>query len=1006
MRTVCGHCGQTLEFSSHAPTFCAYCGVRLTSSIATTTPPPAEATVAYTGSTEADPDAAAPPAGAPASIGGYALRRVLGVGGMGTVYEGIDSSGQSVAVKLLSPQLAKNAASLERFRQEGRLASSVSHPHCVFVLAADEDAGRPYIVMELMPGRTLREEVELRGPLPPLEAIAKILDVIDGLSEAHRLGILHRDVKPSNCFVMPDGRVKVGDFGLSKSLTTDVNLTQSGSFLGTVLYAAPEQIRGYGVDFAADVYAVSATLYFLLTGRAPFQHESAAAVLARVVSEDPPPIRKRRPEVSSNLECVVLRGLERNKDKRYQTLDELRDALRMLLPAAATRGSLALRFAAFLIDSSALVAPNLLIHAVFRLGIDTMIGRQFWLGQSIAVAVEFAYFALAEGLFGCTPGKFIMRLRVAVPGTTDRPSWPAIFRRTAVFVAITHLHLPLLAIDSGRLLSALLQPLVWIPILATMRRTNGYRGLHELASGTQVALLPWAAPRRILSPIRPRTVPPLSDRRIPPYLGPFEVQGVLADSASTCVLLGEDTTLKRAVHLWVRPTTAPATTESRRSLGRSTRPRWLSSGTTDGRQWDAFLAPSGGSLRDVVGPRAALSWTETRRLLEQLTEELDVSAADGSRPVRLTIDQIWLQPDGRMQLLDAFTPPNDAAVVSDVDFVGRVAALALEGELQSEHRKPGPVQAVVPPHAASFLTELTSGTGFATLADVRSALAQDHDRPTETSRPMRLAHLGVQGLLLLPLLAVMAVLPSALSAAVLVAIGLSSSVVQDAVQIARTPDQLDEAQRQKLAAAGNRDEVITALDGIMSELRASYERRAGLMNVAERYAVEQVSRTRLRLDPEVRTEQIERAFDLAGHRIQAHGNSTSVDEVFVGQIAEVLLSANITVCVAICGMWIFWAFLTRGGLSLYFMGLCLVRANGHRAARWQCLWRALLVWMPIAILFSGLAVVKLLAPERTVATTALFWSTILVLVGYIFLALRQPERGPHDRLAGTYVVPR
>jgi serine/threonine protein kinase len=169
---------------------------------------------------------------------------------MGAVYEAeAPDTGSRVAVKLLSTRLAASPTSVERFRQEGRLASQLAHPRCVFVLAADTDAGRPYIVMELMPGRTLKDVVDERGPLPPDQAVAHILDVVDGLAEAHRLGVLHRDVKPSNCFLTADGRVKVGDFGLSKSLATsaDRHLTQTGAFLGTVLFASPEQLRGDGV---------------------------------------------------------------------------------------------------------------------------------------------------------------------------------------------------------------------------------------------------------------------------------------------------------------------------------------------------------------------------------------------------------------------------------------------------------------------------------------------------------------------------------------------------------------------------------------------------------------------------------------------------------------------------------------------------------------------------------------------------------------------------------------
>src|SRR5262249_41693690 len=164
-----------------------------------------------------------------------------------------------------------------------------------------------------------RDLVDQTGPLLPERAILYVLDVIDGLAEAHRLGVLHRDVKPSNCFLTADDRVKVGDFGLSKSLggaAADRHPTQTGAFLGTVLFASPEQIRGDALDYTSDVYSVCATLYFLLCGQAPYHHESVTAALARVITEAPPPICKQRPEVSPALERVVMRGLERDRDRR------------------------------------------------------------------------------------------------------------------------------------------------------------------------------------------------------------------------------------------------------------------------------------------------------------------------------------------------------------------------------------------------------------------------------------------------------------------------------------------------------------------------------------------------------------------------------------------------------------------------------------------------------------------------------------------------------------------
>src|SRR5205085_2009873 len=185
------------------------------------------------------------------------------------------------------------------------------HPRCVFVYAADEEAGRPYIVMELMPGQTLQDLVGEKGPLPVTDAVKKIMDVLEGLHEAHELGVVHRDVKPSNCFLEDDGRVKVGDFGLAKSLVSSAHLTRTGSFLGTPLYASPEQIRADPLTPQTDVYSLAATLYFLLTGKAPFQSGDAAATLARIVSDDPPSLRGVRPEVPEALDRVGFGGWAR-----------------------------------------------------------------------------------------------------------------------------------------------------------------------------------------------------------------------------------------------------------------------------------------------------------------------------------------------------------------------------------------------------------------------------------------------------------------------------------------------------------------------------------------------------------------------------------------------------------------------------------------------------------------------------------------------------------------------
>src|SRR5262249_1643946 len=220
----------------------------------------------------------------------------------------------------------------------------------VFILAADAEAGQPYIVMELMTGGTLKDLVDARGRLEPADAVAKVLDVIEGLQEAHQAGVIHRDVKPANCYLDGEGRVKVGDFGLARSLRAEVQLTQAGGFVGTPLFASPEQLRGDPLDARTDVYSVAALLYYLIAGQAPFHSSEGASVIARVASEPPPPLRRVRPDVSPALEQVVVRGLERQRERRYQSLHEFREDLRPLLPGQLSIAGLGLRLGSFLLD--------------------------------------------------------------------------------------------------------------------------------------------------------------------------------------------------------------------------------------------------------------------------------------------------------------------------------------------------------------------------------------------------------------------------------------------------------------------------------------------------------------------------------------------------------------------------------------------------------------------------------------------------------------------------------
>jgi serine/threonine protein kinase len=208
-------------------------------------------------------------------FGPYRVERLLGRGGMGELYEAVDETGRRLALKVLTHGI-DDAQDRARFLREGRLAGSISHPHTVYVYGTDEIEGVPVIAMELATGGSLKDRVRNEGPLAPAEAVDAILEVISGLEAAAAGGVLHRDVKPSNCFVDSEGRVKVGDFGLSISTLAkaDRDLTLAGAFLGTPAFASPEQLRSDDLDVRSDIYSVGATLYYLLTGRPPFEEEN------------------------------------------------------------------------------------------------------------------------------------------------------------------------------------------------------------------------------------------------------------------------------------------------------------------------------------------------------------------------------------------------------------------------------------------------------------------------------------------------------------------------------------------------------------------------------------------------------------------------------------------------------------------------------------------------------------------------------------------------------------
>jgi serine/threonine protein kinase len=240
--------------------------------------------------------------------GRYELGDLLGRGGMGEVRAARDLTlNRDVAVKLLHESLAGDERVSRRFQHEAHAAARLTHPNVVRVYDAGEHDGRPFIVMELLPGETLADEIA-RGPLPELRVRAIAVQVLDALAEAHRHGVLHRDVKPSNVLLAPGGAVRVGDFGIAKTdLATDA--TTTGTVVGTLGYLAPERLHGEPATAASDVYSVGVLLYEALTGQRPFSGDNPVALLTSVQRGSPPPIRELRPDVDPWFAALVHRAM-------------------------------------------------------------------------------------------------------------------------------------------------------------------------------------------------------------------------------------------------------------------------------------------------------------------------------------------------------------------------------------------------------------------------------------------------------------------------------------------------------------------------------------------------------------------------------------------------------------------------------------------------------------------------------------------------------------------------
>lgn len=973
-----------------------------------------------------EPLAAVPEVGR--QFGAYRLVRLLGRGGMGAVYEAEHlESGRRVALKVLSHSLDSPEAQA-RFLREGRLAAAINHPNSVYIYGTEEIGNTPAIAMELVAGGTLEDRVRQKGPMPVPEAVDAILQIIEGLDAAQAVGVLHRDVKPSNCFVETDGTVKVGDFGLSISTKgrPETNVTVTGTFLGTPAFSSPEQIKGDELDVRSDIYAVGVTLYYLLTGKTPFQADNLVRFVATVLerpAESPAVLRR---EIPKGLCAAVLRCLEKQSARRFRNYGELREALLPYASAAPTPATLGWRFVAYMFDIaiwSALAAPlgYVLITHIGSMTDPATYRSPFYIAGVLAsFALGITYFALTEGIRGASVGKGICGLRVIGPGRSA-PGAARALLRAVIFIVLPVLPLWIwLGFDPARAATLGTQTgsmaIAWsqfvviaLLFVASARRRNGFAGLHDLASGTRVI-------RKAAYEARPmlqleEQPQPVSEAT--PTIGPYYVLDRLDKTEGEELLLGYDARLLRKV--WIRrlPEGAPPVAASIRNLGRATRLRWLGGSRAAGENWDAYEAPAGKPLVALaIKPQP---WRSVRYWLMDLAEELAAGLKDGSVPTVLALDRVWITADGRAKLLDFAAPgaggasaasQKPASAAPDFGaaraFLNQMAVAALEGRIVDADAARGKTPAApVPLHARRFLTALPTFQGPEDLTAGLKPLLQKVGRVTRRRR--------------FGLVIACAFLPILMGGFMLFGMAMARRFIREQPDVmplqiclyrlaawekqAAGNDNAKERQAIEVYIAGRFGKTISAPATWTSLFAAAIDEdmRAKARQIVAKYP--NPSETEF-AEAKAVAEPLAGGPDMA---MFLGGRSILAVVAMEAGAVTLLLAIGSLVC----------ALAFRSGLAMRVFGVVAVKRDGSRAGRLRVLWRALVAWSPFVLGSVGLMALggllsghPAVSEDITVILGTASAVAIALLAALATVSVLLPERGLQDRLAGTWLVPR
>lgn len=1003
----CPNCGKPLPASA-LEGLCPACMLKV-GAAADSVPEP----VLGPGGTVVTSAADAPPIPSPEigqMFGRYKILRRLGHGGMGVVYEAEEAdSGRRVALKVINQKLGSQV-DRARFLREGRLAASINHPNCVYVFGTEEIGGTPVIAMEFVSGGTLQQRLFREGPFPVGRAVDAVLQVVEGLEAAQAVGILHRDIKPSNCFEDANGQVKIGDFGLSISTLPreESNITESGAVIGTPAFSSPEQLRGEEFSARSDMYTVGVTLFYLLTGKLPFEGHTMPQLIANTLEQRPPSPQQYRKEIPNGLARVILRCLDKQPAERFTSYAELRLALEPYSSTAPTAATLGLRFVAGITDQLVLSLFGLLVTFLGFGGPFGMMDQFFKSPSSIwwFVLPWFVlmplYYAICEWRWGATPGKALCRLRVL---QTDR-NYPALGRallRAAIYILVPMLpywavigHDPLKVTtpSAGTYLLSLSYYALLALLFATARRRNGFAAIQDLATKTRVVSRAALAQRQTLavSDLQPAGVESY------PTVGPFHVLQSLGKAGDAEWIEGYDLRLLRRVMIRRVAAGTPPLPAALHHVSRVGRLRWLAGRRSGEENWDAFEGVGGQALLKLVDqPRP---WKRVRFWLHDLAEELGAAEKDDSRPSVLALDRVWITREGRAKLLD-FPAPGAADVAAGVGagqppfadtpldargLLEQVAVVALGG-WAAKHQPVGAVVARLPLHARKFLETLPTLAGADEIAGAIQPLLR---RVAEVTRLRRT--LIVAGCVAFPLLS---------GLAGLMGISMMESWQRNNPDLMALTQVLNTWRAKKMPFVPKNQLPSDRLTGIYIA--------AHFGGVITNEPVWSGALARLLIQPDAR--------EFAEDSLKQYGSPTAEElkeaekrfEPVVKQAQPGSMPSS-----ALLGPFVLWiallfyvgvpaliaALLFRGGLVLLVTGVTYVRQDGQRASRGRVLWRSVVAWSPVlgAVILGGVAMAM---------KSALFaWVILLLLAGLAAWSVLLPERGLQDRLAGTWPVPR